>query len=107
MNSLDPVYVSKKGCLFQDTTVATFSLKFLTGGAVNLPAEGGEHWSDLPPDARMPVESEGLCQEGGKMYYVILVTVTGHPSPCHSPTFLRGVFQVQVVLNRVIYCMEI
>ena len=41
MDSLDPAYVSKKGCLFQDTTVATCSLGFLTGGAVNLAAEGG------------------------------------------------------------------
>lgn len=67
MNSLDPVYVSKRNCLFQDTTVATFSLGFLTGGAVNLAAEGGGNIGRIFfPDAGMPVESKGLCQEGGQ-----------------------------------------
>jgi len=93
MDSLDPAYVSKKGCLFQDTTVATCSLGFLTGGAVNLAAEGGGtlvgSFSRMPG---CPVESEGLCREGGKMYYIILVTRTERITLPLSDTFLEGGF---------------
>ena len=69
MNLLDPIFLLKsvfiptKSCLFQDTTVATVSLGFLTGGAVNLLPKVGT-LEQLPPDAGMPVESEGLCREG-------------------------------------------